>query len=109
MLRVTDLGDRLLIRPPSVTGVIDRLARAGLIERTTSPDDKRVKFVGLTTAGREMVESLHSAHDEKVTSLLGVLSPTDQRELNGILERFVTHLDQLQVTDGRSLPAQGPI
>src|SRR3954468_17789722 len=30
-LRLTDLGDRLLIRPPSVTGVVDRLQKMGLV------------------------------------------------------------------------------
>src|SRR5437763_163965 len=38
-LRVTDLSDRLLIRPPSVTGVVDRLERAGLVVRDASMDD----------------------------------------------------------------------
>src|SRR6516165_1881415 len=32
-LRLTDLSDRLLIRPPSVTGAVDRLERAGLVDR----------------------------------------------------------------------------
>src|SRR5262245_55410997 len=32
-LRLTDLSERLLIRPPSVTGVVDRLERAGLVMR----------------------------------------------------------------------------
>src|SRR5262249_3520570 len=42
-LRLTDLGDRLLIRPPSVTGAIDRLERAGLVVRDGSPTDLRAK------------------------------------------------------------------
>src|SRR3954447_10247686 len=42
-LRLTDLGDRLLVRPPSVTGVVDRLQRMGLVDRTTSAEDHRVK------------------------------------------------------------------
>src|SRR5438552_2577532 len=36
-LRLTDLSQRLLIRPPSVTGVVDRLERAGLVVRGGSP------------------------------------------------------------------------
>lgn len=32
-LRLTDLGERLIIRPPSVTTVIDRLEKMGLVER----------------------------------------------------------------------------
>src|SRR5262249_35502874 len=52
-LRLTDLGDRLLIRPPSVTGAVDRMERAGLVMRDGSPTDLRVKQVALTTKGRE--------------------------------------------------------
>src|SRR3954463_16027530 len=47
-LRLTDLSDRLLIRPPSVTGVIDRLQQAGLVCREASATDQRVKLVSLT-------------------------------------------------------------
>src|SRR5438309_10975549 len=47
-LRLTDLSERLLIRPPSVTGVVDRLERTGLVARESSPDDLRAKQVGLT-------------------------------------------------------------
>src|SRR5438045_9539495 len=36
-LRVTALSERLLIRPPSVTGVVDRLQRAGLVARAEYP------------------------------------------------------------------------
>src|SRR5205814_2284054 len=51
-LRLTDLSDRLLVRPPSVTGVVDRLERAGLVVREGSPTDQRAKQVALTNAGR---------------------------------------------------------
>src|SRR5947208_16992737 len=44
-LRLTDLCDRLLVRPPSVTGVVDRLQRIGLIARTKSAEDHRVREV----------------------------------------------------------------
>src|SRR5436309_11360463 len=36
-LRVVELSERLLIRPPSVTGALDRLERAGLVERRADP------------------------------------------------------------------------
>src|SRR4051812_47042728 len=42
-LRLGDLSDRLLIRPPSVTGNIDRLIRSGLVRRASSEEDHRVK------------------------------------------------------------------
>src|SRR6516165_11847598 len=46
-LRLTELGERLLIRPPSVTGLVDRLERARLVARHGSPTDLRTKQVSL--------------------------------------------------------------
>src|SRR5262245_43285253 len=47
-LRLTDLSERLLLRPPSVTGVVDRLERALLVVREGTPTDLRAKQVALT-------------------------------------------------------------
>src|SRR5437868_5761757 len=44
-LRLTDLGDRLIVRPPSVTGVVNRLQIMGLLLRTSLPEDRRAKRV----------------------------------------------------------------
>src|SRR4051812_3552495 len=38
-LRLTDLSRRMLIRPPSVTGIADRLEKVGLIVRRASQTD----------------------------------------------------------------------
>jgi MarR family transcriptional regulator, organic hydroperoxide resistance regulator len=39
-------------RPSTLTGVLDRLERRGLIERTVNPADRRSVLVGLTPSGR---------------------------------------------------------
>src|SRR5947207_2501889 len=54
-LRLSELSDRLLIRPASVTGLIDRVERAGLVRRHSSPTDLRAKQVQLTRAGRQLL------------------------------------------------------
>jgi homoprotocatechuate degradation regulator HpaR len=47
-----------LILGPSLTGVLSRMARDGLIERTQDPADQRRTVVGLTTQGRKTVDEL---------------------------------------------------
>src|SRR5881227_1384167 len=42
-LRLTDLSERLLIRPPSVTGVVDRLERLALVVRESVSGDLRAR------------------------------------------------------------------
>src|SRR5260370_32408291 len=51
-LRLTDLSERLLVRPPSVTGVVDRLERTGLVQRDSLSTYLRANQVSLTPHGR---------------------------------------------------------
>jgi DNA-binding MarR family transcriptional regulator len=96
-LRLTDLSDRLLIRPPSVTGVVDRLERAGLVVRDGAPFDMRAKQVALTAKGRELVERILAVHGQQIDTVLGVLSSSEQTELHRLLSRLVQHLEGVLV------------
>ena len=92
-LRLTDLGDRLLIRPPSVTGVVDRLERQGLVARTTSTEDLRARHVSLTPTGRQLVERILRGHAERVESLLEGLRPEERAQLHRLLDQMAAHLE----------------
>jgi DNA-binding MarR family transcriptional regulator len=94
-LRLTDLGNRLLVRPPSVTTVVDRLERQGLVDRRASTTDRRAKTVSLSPAGRELVGRILEAHPERIRSMLGGLSLEEQAQLLGLLGRLQTHLEGL--------------
>jgi|SRR6516164_2773857 DNA-binding MarR family transcriptional regulator len=94
-LRLTDLSERLLIRPPSVTGVVDRLQRAGLVVKDESPTDLRAKQVMLTAKGRHLVDRILAVHGNQMDMVLGGLSNLEQEELHRILGRLETHLGKL--------------
>ena len=94
-LRLTDLSERLLIRPPSVTGVVDRLQRAGLVMRDASSDDLRSKQVSLTPHGRQLVEQVLSGHRSRLNLLLSGLNGAEQSKLHQLLVRWSEHLEKL--------------
>jgi DNA-binding MarR family transcriptional regulator len=50
--------------PSTATWVVDRLERAGLAERSSSPDDRRVKLVTLTAKGAKMIDALDAVYME---------------------------------------------
>src|SRR5712692_1966382 len=94
-LRLTDLSDRLLIRPPSVTGAVDRLERAGMVLRDNATVDQRSKLVGLTPKGRQLIERILSVHAQQVARVLGGLSKKEQAEFHRLLRRLGQHLEGL--------------
>jgi DNA-binding MarR family transcriptional regulator len=51
------LADFMRVSPRNVTGLVDNLERAGLVERIPDPDDRRSIHARLTPAGRERIDS----------------------------------------------------
>lgn len=94
-LRITELSERLLIRPPSVTGVVDRLERGGLVLRDAAVDDLRAKQVRLTAKGRRLVENILVVHPGQIEAVLGGLSATDQSELHRLLDKLAGHVERM--------------
>ena len=94
-LRLTDLGNRLIVRPPSVTGVVDRLQKLGLLQRTSLPDDRRAKRVSLTPAGRERVALVLTAMPKQVGSIIDVLAPAERDQLRDLLATLEARLQVL--------------
>jgi DNA-binding MarR family transcriptional regulator len=102
-LRLKELSNRLLVRPPSVTGVVDRLERAGLVVRHESAADLRAKQVGLTGAGRQLVARILEVHEDQMQTVLAGLSETEQAELYRLLLLWRQHLERVVggVCEGR--------
>jgi DNA-binding MarR family transcriptional regulator len=94
-LRLTDLSDRLLIRPPSVTGAVDRLERAGLVARDHAALDHRSKFVTLTRKGRQLIDRILAVHEKQIAKVLGGLNWKEQVEFHRLLRLLGQHLEIL--------------
>lgn len=50
-----ELASRVNIEGPTLTGVLDRMERGGLVERREDPDDRRSLLVFFSAKGREMI------------------------------------------------------
>jgi DNA-binding MarR family transcriptional regulator len=51
-LPMRTIGQRLMVHPTSVTNIIDRLERQGLVTRRPNPEDGRGTLAGITAEGR---------------------------------------------------------
>ncbi len=86
-LPILEIAERTITVVPGITGLIDRLERAGLVRRERCEQDRRVVYVGLTDDATRLLARLDAPlaalHDE----LIGHLSPGEMRELNRLLEK----------------------
>jgi DNA-binding MarR family transcriptional regulator len=113
-LPLSKIGERLQVHPTSVTNIVDRLAKAGLVERKPNPEDGRGVLAEITADGRDVVEKA-TADLMAAEFGLGALTAEQHRSLFATLRElrmaagdFTETATAVQQTAGQQLPEQRP-
>jgi DNA-binding MarR family transcriptional regulator len=81
-----DLAERLYCDKSNITGIVDGLEDRGLVERTSRPDDRRVKQLVLTEAGRRARADLRALLHGEAPGI-SRLTPQEEHQLRELLRR----------------------
>jgi len=84
-----DLGATLGLEKSSLTGLVDRAVRRGLVRREPDPDDRRAVQVVLTGEGLELAEDFYAVTCRRVAELAAGLSTPDRDRLAALLGTIV--------------------
>lgn len=74
----------------SLTGLVDRSLRRGLVRRESDSTDGRAVRVLLTPEGEKLAEEFYDETVQRVAELPGMLSEREQEQLAGLLARLVS-------------------
>jgi DNA-binding MarR family transcriptional regulator len=80
-----ELAERLYVTKGNVSGLLDRMVEAGLVERRAIPGDRRSNALYLTEKGRSLAEKGIAAQKSYVGGTLGGLPPQDLADLERIV------------------------
>jgi DNA-binding MarR family transcriptional regulator len=87
-LPMSRLAEYLDVSVSNATGLVDRMIERGLIERTRLEDDRRVVLVGLTAAGRAMLDEMQIMKRDLMNAVLGRLDSDQLDRLHLALSDF---------------------
>jgi len=76
---VGTLAERLMLRPHSASGLVDRLMGLGLVERSRADGDRRQVHILLTEMGRTVLASLAASHRAELRRLRPLLTDLMRR------------------------------
>jgi len=85
---VNTIGPKVFLTPGSISVAVDRLLKRGLVTRTNSSEDRRVRVVDLTASGRRLIEQVFATHARQIDRLADVLSPKERRQIARGLKAF---------------------
>ena len=79
--RITELAAAERVSQPGMTGLVARMAAAGLVERRRDPADGRAVLVTVTGSGRAYLDSVHQGRAELLARRVAVLAESDRAAL----------------------------
>jgi DNA-binding MarR family transcriptional regulator len=95
-VRMSELADKTLLSRSRLSHQIDRMERAGLVERTVCEDDRRGQLCVLTDKGWKALVAAAPDHVSAVRAhFVDILSEAEYNALGNALKKVADHLDSL--------------
>lgn len=87
---MSELGAMLGLAKSSLTGLVDRTERNGLVQRKPDPQDSRAVRVALTRRGAKLADEFYTETCRRVEELTSGFAPAERDALATLLGRVVT-------------------
>ena len=87
-LSLSELAALVQVEAATMVSTVDKLEAAGLVERTASETDRRVKHVVLTQAGRDLHAKVKGKADAMRREILGQIAPDRLAMVTEVLEQL---------------------
>jgi DNA-binding MarR family transcriptional regulator len=88
-LRLNELNDNVLLSQSSLSRLVDRLEKRGLVARMPAPDDGRGVLLKLTEEGAALQKEIGREHVRDIAELVApALTAAEQRELLRLTEKL---------------------
>jgi len=97
-ISLSELSERIRAKNSTVTGIIDRMERDGLVVRRRSEEDRRVVYLELTPKGKKLATGVKIDPMQLARALLEDLPARDAVELERIMTHMVRRVREVQAS-----------
>ncbi len=92
-LSLSELSKKMAARNSTITGIIDRMVAAELVQRVRSADDRRVWNIQLMARGRSIADDVDMAPWDLIRNSLYSLPRQEVTQLIAILTKLASHVE----------------
>lgn len=82
------IGSKILLASGSITYVVDKLEKRGLIKRVSCPSDRRVTYAEITEEGDKFMEEIFPEHEKNLHELMNALTPSEKEIAIELLKKL---------------------
>lgn len=85
---VNDIFSKVLVANSSLSYILDKLVKKGLVSRRQCTDDRRVTYISLTKNGKEVANKIFPPHYDNLKKQFAVLSDDEKQQAINILKKL---------------------
>ena len=93
-LKVIELSKKAGLEPSTMTGLLDRMERDELVERTTDLTDRRVLRIYLTKTGRRVRDPVLKAVERVITEIFADIPQEDISQTKNLLRHVLANANK---------------
>ncbi len=86
--KMSDLAAMRYLTPAAATGIVDKLVRLGMVERSVDAHDRRLVLLTMTERGGQIVSGIDAIAQEKMERFFASLSEGDRAATMRIVKRL---------------------
>lgn len=106
-LNLSSLSQRIRLNNSTVTGIVDRMERDGLLVRERSGEDRRVVNLHLTAKGQKLAAKITITPWEALRRAVADLPQVEKRRLFTILRRVASNIQNMVDREMGTQPTKG--
>ncbi len=92
--KVVNLGKCARLEPSTMTGLIDRMERDGLVNRSPDPDDRRAYRIWLTNKGMSLESSTQTVTETVLSDVFKGIPEQDLSQTMAVLKRVLSNVEE---------------
>ena len=80
-MKISDLSDKLSLSNSTVSGIVDRLEKQGIVERIRSEEDRRVVNVNVTSEFKKTAKKHFEQFEKKLETVMNEATPEEVEKI----------------------------
>ncbi len=94
-LKMVTLGRKAGLEPSTMTGLLDRMERDGLVARSVDPRDRRAQQIRLTPLGSDIKESVQTVVEEVMAKVFAGIVAPELEQTKKLLRQVLGNLQEV--------------
>jgi len=93
-ITAAEIAQRLRSDRPTISGIITRLVKKGIVLKLDNPEDKRSSYLQINHGFNQLVDSITTMSDELTVDIFSIYSEEETKQLRHLIHQLIERTEE---------------